>query len=195
MENELLIENYIQLLSVEGFINEGANVFFKNIGAQNQEVFYNYQDQKFIKQIKVDYIEGRSVNLIAEVHYNTLRNYENAENLKIYIDYLIESRKNVFSKEIICMDTMENLKSELEYEGYQTEDVYYDFPHYTGQSFSFFDFPSKQKFEFKHIGGTDFITIIRTSDEILKKIILKSDDLKELTDENILSYIKQKLDD
>lgn len=195
MEKGLLIKNYIQLISEDGFINEDSNIFFKNIGTHIQEVFYDCPNERCIKQIKFDYIEGNNVTLKAEINYSSLQNFQNAEVLKNYIDDLIKTRKSVFTKELICMDAIEKLKHLIESHGYKTEDVYYNFPNKRGQSFSFIEFPSDVKFSFQHIEQTDFITITETVAEISKKIIFKSDEMTKLNDENIFDVVKQKLID
>ncbi|XJR89968.1 hypothetical protein ACH34E_04010 [Elizabethkingia anophelis] len=197
METKTLIENYIQLISKEGFINEDANIYFKNIGSQFQETFYNAPDQQYIKQIKSDYIEGRSVNLIAAINYSTLKYFQNAEELSNRIHEMIENRKIELTKEIICIDAFGNLKDLIEEQGYNCQNIIYDLPYLKGHghAFSYIEYPSEKEYNFKHIIQTDFITISEKSTDKVKTIIIKSDEIIKLNVDNIIDYITKKLSD
>ncbi|AZA61189.1 hypothetical protein [Chryseobacterium indoltheticum] len=195
METKTLIENYIKLISKEGFTNEDSNIYFKNIGTQIQEVFYDAPDQRCIKQIKSDNIEGRSVNLFAIVNYSTFKHFEKAEVLSNYIQEMIENRKIELTKEIVCIDAIETLKYLIEKQGYNCQDIIYDFPYNRGYSFSYIEYPSENEYNFKHIEQTDFITVSEKSTDKTKKIIIKSDEFIKLNEDNILEYITKKLND
>ncbi|HFK5552842.1 TPA: hypothetical protein ACGZ9Q_000883 [Elizabethkingia anophelis] len=195
METKTLIENYIQLISKEGFINEDANIYFKNIGSQFQETFYNAPDQQYIKQIKSDYIEGRSVNLIAAINYSTLKYFQNAEELSNRIHEMIENRKIELTKEIICIDAFGNLKDLIEEQGYNCQNIIYDLPYLKGHAFSYIEYPSEKEYNFKHIIQTDFITISEKSTDKVKTITIKSDEIIKLNVDNIIDYITKKLSD
>lgn len=195
METKTLIEDYIDLISNEGFINEGSNIYFRNIGTQIQEVFYDVPDQKYIKQIKSDYIEGRGVNLVAKVHYSTFKNFDKAELLGNYIQEIIQSRKIELTKELICIDAIQNLKYLIEKKGYNCQDIIYDFPDHKAYSFSYSEHPSDNEYNFKHIEQTDFITVSEKSNDKIKKIFVKSDEIIRFNEDNILEYITKKLND
>ena len=192
MDNKSLIENYIQLISTEGFINEDEKFYFKNIGSTNQEIFYDTTAQSCIKHIKVDNIDGRSVDLIANIHYSTLKNYATAEDLKHYIDDLIEMQKQELTKEIICFNIIEDIKNLIEEEGYQCDNIFYDYPYNKGYGFVYVEHPSNYEYRFKHIEHTDFITIYELNEDKIKKIILNYEEILELDKENITTYIKEK---
>ncbi|MCL1670348.1 hypothetical protein [Elizabethkingia ursingii] len=193
METKILIENYINLISKEGFINEDENIYFKNIGTQFQETFYDTPDQQYIKQIKSDYIEGRSVNLIATISYSTLKYFEKVEELSNYIHKMIENIKIELTKEIICIDAFENLKYLIEEQGYNCQNIVYDLPYLKGHGFSYIEHPSENEYNFKHIIQTDFITISEKSTDKVKTITIKSDEIINLNDDNIIDYITKKL--
>jgi len=195
METKILIEEYIDLISKEGFIDEDSNIYFKNIGTQTQEVFYDAPDQECIKQIKSDYIEGRSVNLVAKVHYSTFKNFDKAELLGNYIQKIIENRKIELTKELICIDAIQNLKYLIEKQGYNCQDIIYNFPYHKAYSFSYMEYPSDNEYNFKHIEQTDFITVSEKSNDKIKKIIINSDEIIRFNEDNILEYITKKLND
>jgi len=195
METKILIEEYIHLISKEGFIGEDSNIYFKNIGTQIQEVFYDVPDQKCIKQIKSDYIEGRSVNLVAKISYNTFKNFEKAELLGNYIQKILENRKIELTKELICINAIQNLKYLIEKQGYNCQDIIYNFPSNKGYSFSYIEYPSDNEYDFKHIEQTDFIAVSEKSNDKTKKIIIKSDEIIKLNENNILEYVTKKLND
>jgi hypothetical protein len=193
MDSKSLIKDYIELISKEGFINEDEDFYFKNIGSTNQEIFYDAQTQSCLKYIKMDYIEGRNIDLIANVHYSTLGNYETAESLRIYIDNLLKIKKQELTKEIICVNTIIDIKYLIEQEDYQCDNIFYDYPYTKGFGFSYVEHPSNIEYRYKHIEQTNFITVYESNDKKIKSIVLTSEEILELDKENIIANIKERL--
>lgn len=193
MQIEQLIQDYIYLIFKDGFFIEDENYYIKNIGSKYQQVFYNNPSQKYIKLIIPAYIEGREIDLVAKVDYGTLHHYKSGETLKKKIDNLIDIKKDELIKEIICIDAIEHIQKIIEGVGYNCVNIFYDYPYKKGYGFSYVEYPSEIKYEYKHIAQTDYITIIAESDRQIKNTILNYSEIQKLEKDNLVDTIKEKL--
>lgn len=193
MNEEVLIQNYIKLICDDGFFREDENYYIKNIGSRYQQVFYDRQDQKYIKLIVPDNIEGREIYLKAKVDYCTLKNFQTGENLKIYIDNLLSARRDEYTKEIICVNIMKDIQILLEEAGYDCTHIIYDYPYKKGYGFEYEDYPSGSRYEYEHIAQTDYIRVIERNDELLRTAILNYLEIQKLDRNNLVDSIKEKL--
>jgi|GEM_PF-5346883 len=191
MTREQLIQDYIELISKDGFHREDENYYIKNVGSKFQQVFYNNPDQNYIKLIIPDYMEGREIDLVAKVDYSTFRNFENGEHSKQYIGNLINTRRRELIKEIICVNAIEDIQTIVEDLGYDCDNIFYDYPYKKGYGFSYLEYPSGTRYEYKHIAQTDYITVIEESDQQIKTIILNSVEIQKLKKDNLVDSIKE----
>lgn len=193
MKEEALIQFYIQQLCEDGFFKEDENYYIKNIGSRSQQVFYDAPDRKFIRLIVPDYIEGREIDLAAKVDYITLKNFETGEDLKEYIDNFLSAQKDEYTKEIICVNAMEDIQIFLQELGYNCTKIIYDYPYKKGYGFEYEEYPSGTKYEYRHIAQTDFISIIEKNEMLFKTTILNYLEIQNLNKNDLVDSIKERL--